>query len=243
MTRASVVLLAALLLAGITARLGVWQLDRAEQKRSLQAVLDDRRDLPPLPQPALARTEAALADQVHRLIELRGHWQPDHTLFLENRQMGGRPGFFVITPLTLEDGSSVIVQRGWIARDPYDRTRVHAPSLPTGEVVLSGRIAPPPARLFEFDPVEEGPIRQNLDLELFGRETRLVLRPLSVLQLSDDADPSGAPALLRDWPKPAADVHKHYGYAFQWFALSALTILLYAWFQVLRPRRRRRLDA
>lgn len=42
--------------------------------------------------------------------------------------------------------------------------------------------------------------------------------------------------LQRDWPQPAADVHKHYGYAFQWFALSALTLILYVWFQIIRPR-------
>jgi surfeit locus 1 family protein len=66
---------------------------------------------------------------------------------------------------------------------------------------------------------------------------------LSVLQLSEDPGLAGAPVLLRDWPKPATDVHKHYGYAFQWFALSALTVILYVWFQVLRPRRRRSQDA
>ena len=133
----------------------------------------------------------------------------------------------------------MIVQRGWLARDPYDRTRVSAPPLPGGEVVLSGRIAPPPARLFEFDGAGQGAVRQNLDLESFAREIRLALRPLSVLQLSEDPGLAGAPVLLRDWPKPATDVHKHYGYAFQWFALSALTVILYVWFQVLRPRRRR----
>ena len=37
---------------------------------------------------------------------------------------------------------------------------------------------------------------------------------------------------------PAADVHKHYGYAFQWFALCALIVGLYVWFQLIRPRRR-----
>jgi surfeit locus 1 family protein len=36
---------------------------------------------------------------------------------------------------------------------------------------------------------------------------------------------------------PASDVHKHYGYAAQWFGLSALVITLYAWFQLIRPRR------
>ena len=37
----------------------------------------------------------------------------------------------------------------------------------------------------------------------------------------------------------AAGVHKHYGYAFQWFALSALILGLYVWFQLIRPRRAR----
>ena len=35
------------------------------------------------------------------------------------------------------------------------------------------------------------------------------------------------------------DVGKHHGYAFQWFALSALVIVLYVWFQHIRPARRR----
>lgn len=239
LSRATVVFLAALALTALTARLGVWQLDRAAQKLALQSSIDNRRDLPPIAQSQLARSEAALVEQVHRQVELRGQWQPEHTVFLENRQMAGRPGFFVLTPLTLDDGSTVIVQRGWLARDPYDRTRVSAPPLPDGEVVLSGRIAPPPARLFEFDGAGQGAVRQNLDLESFAREIRLALRPLSVLQLSEDPGLAGAPVLLRDWPKPATDVHKHYGYAFQWFALSALTVILYVWFQVLRPRRRR----
>jgi len=35
------------------------------------------------------------------------------------------------------------------------------------------------------------------------------------------------------------DVSKHHGYAFQWFALCALVALLYLWFQILVPRRKR----
>lgn len=243
LNRTAVVLVAALLLTVITARLGVWQLDRAAQKVALQSAIDDRRDLPALEQSRLAMTEVELAEQVHRQVTLKGHWQSDHTVFLENRQMAGQPGFFVLTPLTLVDGSSVIVQRGWIPRDPHDRALVAAPALPAGEVSLVGRIAPPPSRLFEFDGAATGAIRQNLDMVAFAQETRLTLRPLSILQLSDDPDPAPAPVLQRDWPRPATDVHKHYGYAFQWFALSALTVLLYVWFQVLRPRRRRSHDA
>jgi surfeit locus 1 family protein len=56
-----------------------------------------------------------------------------------------------------------------------------------------------------------------------------------VVVQEDGANPP-ADGLLRQWPPPAADVHKHYGYAFQWFALSALVLVLYVWFQILRPR-------
>jgi surfeit locus 1 family protein len=49
-----------------------------------------------------------------------------------------------------------------------------------------------------------------------------------------------ADGLLRDWPAPDAGLQKHYGYAFQWFALSALILGLYVWFQLIRPRRQAR---
>ena len=240
--RRVVVLVAALAMAALTARLGVWQLDRAGQKERLQASIDERRDLPALPGTALALEPGEAAAQHHRRIELRGQWLAQHTVFLENRQMQGRPGFFVLTPLQLPDGSAVIVQRGWLPRDPMDRTRVAAPVPPTGEVPVTGRIAPPPARLYDFQGGASAAIRQNLDLKAFAAETGLRLRPLSVLEAEPERSARSAgdgDGLVRDWPAPAADVHKHYGYAFQWFALSALTVFLYVWFQVLRPRRQR----
>ena len=236
-----VVLVAAVLTAGVTARLGVWQLDRAAQKTALQASLDARRDLPELSPPELPGDAQTLASLLHRRIRLQGVWLPQHTVYLENRQMQGRPGFFAVTPLALPDGTAVLVQRGWLPRDLRDRTRVQAPVLPPGRVELSARIAPPPARLYDFDAAAEGPIRQNLDVAAFALETRLKLRPLSVLELDEapvvTRQAPNPDRLLRDWPFPAADVHKHYGYAFQWLALSALTIALYVWFQILRPRR------
>ncbi len=237
-----IVLAAAVITAGITARLGVWQLDRAAQKEVLQAALDNRRDLPALGPQELPVDELALQGLLHRRIQLQGIWLADHTIYLENRQMQGRPGFFVLTPLGLSDGTAVLVQRGWLPRDLRDRTRVQAPPLPGGPVQLLARIAPPPARLYDFNAASSGPIRQNLDVGAYALETRLKLRPLSVLEL-DTAPPVTGQAprpdrLLRDWPLPAADVHKHYGYAFQWFALSLTTIALYVWFQILRPRRR-----
>ncbi len=186
----------------------------------------------PVGQQAL-RTMAA-ADLLHRPVILRGTWVTRHTIFLDNRQMQGKPGFFVVTPLKLEGGNSaVLVQRGWMPRNFADRDKLAAIETPAGVVEVRGRMAPQPSKLYEFAGVESGPIRQNVDLVQFRAETGLALLDLTVLQ-------SGGPSegLLRDWPEAASGVEKNYGYAFQWWALSALIAILYVWFQFIAPRRK-----
>lgn len=237
-SRGAVVLIATLAGVALTARLGYWQLSRAEEKLALQAAIEARAAMPALDTRGLAGDEAQAAEQVHRRVRLRGAWAAANTVYLDNRPMNGRPGFYVLTPLQLENrAEAVVVQRGWFARDFIDRARLHAPSTPEGIVEIEGRIAPAPSRLLEFEPGASGPIRQNLDLGAFARESGLRLVPLAVLQL----DTPGAPpdGLLRQWPAPAVDVHRHEGYAFQWFALATLMTGLYVWFQLVRPRLRR----
>lgn len=238
--RAVVVLVATLLGMAVTARLGAWQLSRASQKEALQASLDTRGKLPALQGDVLPRSDAEAQAQLHRPVVLRGEWQPNATVFLDNRQMNGRPGFFVVTPLLLAPGDAVLVQRGWVPRDVQDRSRVPLVPTPTGRVELRGWLAAAPGRLYDFAPGQpaSGPIRQNLVLADHSREIGVTLRPWTVLQ-SDEGAPQGD-GLMRQWPRPAADVHKHYGYAFQWFGLCALMAGLYVWFQLLRPRFQRR---
>ena len=235
--RRTVVALAAVLGTLLTARLGWWQLDRAAQKESLQQAVDNNTALPPLRASELARSPREAAQQLHRRVTVRGRWLAQRTVFLDNRQMDGRPGFFVLTPLQLDDGSAVLVQRGWVPRDMQERTRLPAIPTPAQPVAITARIEGAPARLYEFTPQgsETGPIRQNLALDAFADETHLSLRPLTLLQLDDAAAPA-ADGLRRHWPLPAVDVHKHYGYAVQWFSLAALITGLYVWFQLLRPR-------
>ena len=136
--------------------------------------------------------------------------------------MDGRVGFFVVTPLRSSRGAtSVLVQRGWVAAR-LRRTRTALPPVPTpdGVVAVDGRVAPPPSRLFEFAGAASGPIRQNLDLASFAREIGLTLLPL-VGRRSSDAPAPPATACCATGRRPAADVQKHYGYAFQWFAIAA----------------------
>jgi surfeit locus 1 family protein len=234
-TRFLLVTVAALATVALTARLGFWQLDRAAQKLAIQAAVEQQAQRPPLDRASQLPADAGeLAALQQRRVRLAGRWLPKHTVFLDNRPMNGRPGFYVVTPLLLADGRALLVQRGWVARDPLERTRLPAVPSAADEVTVTGRIAPWPARLFEFEGVDAGAIRQNLDFDAFTRETGLRLLALSLMQTAADAGDDG---LLRDWPNAGAGVDKHHGYAFQWFGLSGLVLLLYVWFQFIQPRR------
>lgn len=230
-----VVLLAAVGLTLLTARLGWWQLDRADEKQALERQRLEQAARPVLAGDELPRRAEAVAPLVQRRAQLQGRWQAEATVALENRPMGGRVGFYIVTPLLLADGSAVLVQRGWLPRDLQDRTRLVPFDTPAADVQVQGRIAPRVPRLYELGEAGGGVVRQNLDIDAFALERGLRLRPWVLIQ--DDTPGSAPDGLQRDWPAPASGVDKHHGYAFQWFALSALTIGLLVWFQFLRPAR------
>jgi surfeit locus 1 family protein len=234
-TRFGVVTIAAAVSVLLTFSLGNWQLRRAAEKIALQTVIEQQNTLPALDNRALLATKN-IADVLHRRALLQGVWQEAHTVYLENRPMGGKPGFWVVTPLALEGGKPwILVQRGWVPRDFTDRTRLPAISTPSGLVSVSGRMAPPPSKLYEFEGLQNGRIRQNLDVTAFSAEIGQPLWAGSLLQTGPASE-----GLLRDWAAPAVGVDKHYGYAFQWFGLCALVAGLYVWFQLISPRRKKR---
>jgi cytochrome oxidase assembly protein ShyY1 len=254
--------IAAVLTVAATVSLGRWQLSRAAQKEALQADIEAQKLKPALTQAEfLAMEKPSYA--MHRPVRLRGLWLTPQTVFLDNRQMHGTPGFYVLTPFALEGTEqTVMVQRGWIQRNFVDRTRLGAVETPAGIVEVTGLVEPPPSHLLELGTpasapaaaasapapaasapaapasAAEGysPIRQNLDLEAFRAETKQPLRTDVSLQQTGAA----SEGLQRDWPAPALGLERHYGYAFQWFGLSALVVILYVWFQFITPFRRSR---
>ncbi len=228
---------AAMAAMAATAALGRWQLDRAAQKEALHSAIVTRMQLPPLEASAFEQLLAlAPGDLLHRRVVLRGQWVAKNTVFLDNRQMQGRQGFIVVTPMQIEgSAATILVQRGWVPRHFTDRTALPEVRTPDGEQRLQGHLAPWPSRIYDFGAVETGPIRQNLDFDAYRAQTGLPLLALSVQQTGASDE-----GLLRDWPQPASGIEKHHGYAFQWFGLSALIALLYVWFQIVQPRRKPR---
>ncbi len=206
-------------------------MSRAAQKQALQQEAQQRATLPPLDAAALAGLQANDPQWMYRRVSLQGRWLHRYTVYLDNRQMDGKQGFFVLTPLQLANAAHTVlmVQRGWVQRNFADRAALPALAQPDGDVVVEGRIAPPPAKLYEFAGQVPGNIRQNLDLGDFARETGLPLESFSVLQTSTVKD-----GLTRDWPPIDTGVDMHHGYAFQWFSLSGLIVFLFFWFQIVR---------
>jgi surfeit locus 1 family protein len=221
--------LGTLVAIGITVSLGRWQLSRAAEKEAMHASIEERGQ-----QAVLAGTTllgSMPADElVHRRISVKGRWLADQIVFLDNRVMNGQTGFYVVTPLQIEGSRlAVLVQRGWVPRNFAERTLLPKVDSPAGVVEVSGRVAPPPTKLLEMGRPEAGVIRQNLDLAQFSAEIQLPMAEVSILQTGDPGD-----GLLRDWPPVNMGVEKNYGYAFQWFGLSALVAILYVWFQIVR---------
>jgi surfeit locus 1 family protein len=242
------VTLAAIVAAAVTLKLGFWQLSRAQEKLALQASIQAQATLPSLDAVALMRAlsttpqGATNPSALHRTTNLTGHWLPQHTLFLDNRQMDSKPGLFVLTPFEFTDNASavkktILVQRGWLPRNFLDRNTLPEVMTDAAETTIVGRIAPSPSKLFEFKGAEMGAIRQNIEIEALAREFKLELLPYSLLLLDTaNAKANGTPdKLLRRWAQPNYGSEKNYGYMVQWWALSALITLLYVWFQWIRP--------
>jgi surfeit locus 1 family protein len=242
-----IILIAAVISVAITASLGAWQLRRAAYKEQLASQISQRNELLALENTALNASNfvAATRDEdtwLQRRASVQGRWLHEHTVFLDNRAMqvsgSQRVGFYVATPLAIEGSNRVIwVQRGWVQRDFQDRSKL--PVLPESAdvVTVQGRLIAQVSRAYEMkdsDPSASRPSRiwQNLPAVSLGSKALL---PMALLQTAPEMEKDG---LLRDWPMPDTGVAKHYGYAFQWFALSALLVILYVWFQLIVPRRK-----
>ena len=210
----------------LTFWLGNWQVGRAHEKRDRQALFETRMNDTPVRLTGVVPAEGLL----YRRVRVSGRWMPERQFFVDNRIREGRAGFDVITPLAIEGGSAVLVNRGWIARDAgYPR----APKVPAsqGAADIAGLATRPPARFLELSPQQvAGDVWQNLSIERYAAATGLALVPVVVLQ----EHPAARLAAVRETPD--AGIAKHVQYAFTWFSLAATAFTLWVVLNVKRVR-------
>ena len=153
------------------------------------------------------------------------------------------------------DGPVLLVKRGWLSRDPYQHNQIRAFNTPTEKIFFLGTILPHLGRIYSFrsdSHPEQGRLRQNLTTREFSQLFNVATYPFvlrqetaasyvtthcSLAQIKESTkvgasahacSPPLVDHLLRDWPGLEQKINRHYGYAFQWFALATLiTVLMF----------------
>jgi len=212
--------LAALVVVALTVSAGIWQTQRAQYKSALQARYDAQVKAPPVVLPGSMIDDAAYR---YRRVSVTGQFDLAHEVLLDNVILKGVPGYQVVTPLKLsEDDAYVLVNRGWVARGA-DRSLLPEIRTPLGRVTIEGIAVPPSGKYLELSShTVEGKVWQNLHFKRMQAQLPLRLHTLMVAQLNDNGD-----GLIRHWLRPDTGMEKHAGYAFQWFAMAVVTLVIY----------------
>ena len=227
-------LLATLIVLAGTAlcvRLGIWQLDRLEQRRAFnaqfesaraQTVLDLNTEMP-----------ADIAEMEWRAVTVTGEYDFTNQVAVRNQYYGSQYGYHLLTPLRFGEGA-VLVDRGWIPADgnssPLDWHQYDEP----GMVNLSGQIRLGRAKaslLGVPDPLPENGERldvwNNADLTRIAAQVPYPILPVYIQPETDAADtdppiPSQPEIELTEGP--------HFGYALQWFTFATILFIGYPFF-------------
>jgi len=213
----------------IAALLGDWQLHRAAHKSELQARLVEASRSPAL---AIGRDAIDPAAMAYHPVQVRGHLDADRTVYIDNRVHQGIVGYVVVSPLQISGSDRyVLVERGWVAAGP-DRTRLPAVAAPPGDVDIHGIALPGNPRLFELShDVLAGKVWQNLTVDRYRERFGIELQPVIVQQHNEMPD-----GLVRDWAPPSLGIERHRAYAFQWFSLAVVILILYVTLNVRRNK-------
>lgn len=215
--------------------LGNWQLSRYHERSAINARIDAAAVAAPvdvtsvLPRPTTARTAAAGPGEsaAWTRVTATGRYDSSHEILVRGRTVGGRVGFEIVTPLLLDDGSALLVDRGWVppAEGGAIATPV-IPSTPAGVVTVVGRIH----------------LSESRPSALSRRDGRIDTRRVAVPTLARELPYPvyGAYVLLTE-QNPAADPlfvpieidHRNAwlngGYAAQWWLFAGMAIVGFGW--------------
>lgn len=213
--------------------LGIWQLDRADEKREQTRLLSERAQLPPFELGSLVEDPEVLR---FRVLQARGTYDAEGQILIENRRQNNRTGFHVITPLRIAGAKMlVLVNRGWIPARA-DGSPPPAP-VPDRQAMVTGmtHIPAPPALVLHggTDAAQDWGTRwPYLTVDLYSAATGYPVQPVVIL-LDKDA-PDG---FQRTWPREMPKEGMHIGYAIQWFAFALIALLLWLRLSLVRGTR------
>lgn len=201
--------------------LGVWQLQRGEEKRQIQSEIESRKSSEPQAFSFPILDPASIRFQ---RIKVQGRFISDKQFILDNRYLNGQVGFNILTPFELKDSDKVVlVDRGWL---PLNGPRSQLPNIEVDESLrtLVGAVYVPYGKAFslgDMDASKSWPrLIQFLDFKELSIRLGNELLPLTLRMESEQADTYKA-----QWVMIASSPKRNLGYAVQWFAM-AITLLI-----------------
>jgi cytochrome oxidase assembly protein ShyY1 len=204
-----------------------WQFARREEALVEVNLIESNYSAAPVPlTTALPKLDAFDTDDKWLPVTMTGSYLVDDQLLVRNRPYNGRPGFEVLTPLRLADGTVFIIDRGWVAPGDTQDAPDSVPAPPAGEVAVVAHLKAGEPEL----PGRSAPAGQIPTIELDDIAASLgqpVYTGAYGLLESEDPAPATRPAAA---VKPEADEGPHLSYAVQWivFALLGFGGLAYA---------------
>ncbi len=205
--------------------LGLWQLDRAEQKQDLKDKYNQRR-LQPIVE--LSNHLLTAKDLQYFTVKVKGILDTKHQFIRENRIYQGRAGYHILIPLWV-DGTkqkAVLVNRGWLGVD-YKQAIESKIQLPNDLAVeMIGEISQPITGVFHLGNNQTNlnwPRKvQVIDLPAFSQTLGYELLPYLLL-LDKQADYG----FIREWQPIIYQPEKHLSYALQWFSMAFAVFVIF----------------
>ena len=214
------------LLALLFARLGIWQLDRLDERRARNATTEERSAADPESFDDLVMQYGLDPEALNlRSASVFGEYREDLEFFSIGRTVGDLTGTLVVTPLELDDGALMAVVRGIVpggtAGPPAEGFET-----PEGRVEVVGTLddGEEPLRIGEPDP-ENGVLTSlsRVDLEYIDRWTEGDVLPVSLtLVAQEPGNPNGDPIPI---PPEELTEGSHLGYAIQWFGFAIIVLI------------------
>lgn len=217
------VLMILITLVGVSlfATLGFWQLERAAYKQTITDRFQARLNQAFKPF-ELAENWAAIEYQP---TILRGHYDNQGTLLLDNRTHQGRVGYHVLSPFTLANGDLVLVNRGWVSMG-NSRQQLPLIKSPPPAQTIKGHVIIPDSDSFRMGEVSLNTywpqVIPFIDIDALQASFDHRLLPIIVWLAPEQSD-----FYERNWQPIWQLPEKSKAYAVQWFAFAAIALMLF----------------
>lgn len=217
--------------------LGFWQLRRLHERKAMNATITAAWSSPAAPidqvlPSGVSSTPSEVKAAEYRIVTVTGTYLPDQEVLIRNRNgSNGSPGFFVLTPLRLPDGTAVAINRGWVPYETDPNGSFAAFDPPPGKVTVTGMLRTPEVRsngLFAGPKDNPQGVLRTLsraDVARLDQQVPETLVPAYVDLQSQQPAQSGA--LPDPPPRPVLSDGPHLSYAGQWFIFTLLTLIVY----------------